>query len=293
MSCVFMKQPAKRLATLVLALALVACQTTGGPASADLPLSDKPLLGKFVWHDLITDDVDAARRFYSGLFGWTFKETTRPGGGPYVLISSQGYFIAGMVELADPGEGQDYSRWLGYLSVMDVDAAATSTQAEGGEVVVAPRDLGNIARVAAIEDPQGAVLGLVRSKVGDPIDVGQAGAGRVGWNELLAADDDAAIEFYRTLAGFEVEKQQRRGGEYVTLRIAGVERAGILQRPAKDIKPVWLTYFGVADPAAAARRAGELGGEVLLAPSPDVREGTLALVIDPSGAVLALQKWPL
>jgi predicted enzyme related to lactoylglutathione lyase len=42
----------------------------------------------------------------------------------------------------------------------------------------------------------------------------------------------------------------------------------------------------------AARRAAELGGEVLLTPSPELREGTLAVVTDPAGAVFALQQWP-
>jgi predicted enzyme related to lactoylglutathione lyase len=53
---------------------------------------------------------------------------------------------------------------------------------------------------------------------------------------------------------------------------------------------VWLTSFGVADPAAAAMLAESLGGKVLLAPSPEVREGTMAIVADPSGAVVVLQQ---
>jgi predicted enzyme related to lactoylglutathione lyase len=48
----------------------------------------------------------------------------------------------------------------------------------------------------------------------------------------------------------------------------------------------------VADPAALAARAASLGGTVLLAPDPDVRKGSLAVVADPSGAIVALQKYP-
>jgi predicted enzyme related to lactoylglutathione lyase len=47
----------------------------------------------------------------------------------------------------------------------------------------------------------------------------------------------------------------------------------------------------VDDPAALAERVTELGGSVVIAPRPDVRDGTLALVLDPSGAPVALQKW--
>jgi hypothetical protein len=47
----------------------------------------------------------------------------------------------------------------------------------------------------------------------------------------------------------------------------------------------------IVDPSAAAERAAALGGQVLLEPTAEVREGTMALVTDPSGAVLALRKW--
>jgi uncharacterized protein len=48
----------------------------------------------------------------------------------------------------------------------------------------------------------------------------------------------------------------------------------------------------VADPSASALRAQRLGGRVLLAPRADVRNGSVALIADPTGAVLALQRWP-
>jgi len=273
-------------------LAVAACQTPGGGIDSGLPLSDRPLIGKFVWHDLITDDVAAARRFYGGLFGWSFEDSQRPGGGAYTLIKSRGNYIGGMLQLGDPGDGRDYTRWLGYLSVADVDAAANQVQAAGGSVLAAPHELGRIARAAAVEDPQGAVVGLVRSHVGDPHDAIAAGPGRVVWDELLAADDSAAGAFYGSLAGYQVETVQRRGGHYTLLNADGRQRAGILQRPNDGIEPQWLTYFAVEDPVAASTQAAALGGKILLAPSADLREGSMALVEDPNGAVLALQKWP-
>ena len=84
----------------------------------------------------------------------------------------------------------------------------------------------------------------------------------------------------------------RRGGEYRILTSQGRERAGILQRPSGDIQPAWLTHFSVPDAGKAARQAAELGGEVLLDASPDLREGGLSVVSDPSGALLALHRWP-
>ena len=64
-----------------------------------------------------------------------------------------------------------------------------------------------------------------------------------------------------------------------------------MQRPNDDIEPFWLTHFAVGNLAEAAERAEALGGEVLLGPDPELRDGTIALVVDPTGAVLALQQW--
>ena len=279
----------RRLASAwLVVVALTACGTTGGGA-VDVPLSDRPLVGKFVWHDLITDDAAVVKRFYGDLLGWQFEKTAHPLGADYTLITSGGRYVGGIVQRADAPQA-DYSRWLPYLSVADVDAAVDLTESAGGTAVVAPVELGSIARAAAVTDPQGAVLGLLRSHVGDPADSAPTPPGGAVWNELLAADDAAAADYYRGLAGLEPRRIARRGGEYTLLRTGGIERAGILQRPDDRVTPQWMTFFGVPDVDAAARRAAELGGEVLLAPSPELREGTLAVVVDPSGAVFALQE---
>jgi predicted enzyme related to lactoylglutathione lyase len=58
------------------------------------------------------------------------------------------------------------------------------------------------------------------------------------------------------------------------------------------VPPNWLPYVFVNDPAGLAARVAGLGGRVLLTPSPDLRKGSLAVVADPTGAVVALQKYP-
>jgi predicted enzyme related to lactoylglutathione lyase len=257
---------------------------------ANLSLSDEPLTGKFVWHDLITEDVAAAQRFYGRLLGWEFESTTHPRGGDYTLVKAGGRYLGGMVQRAD-GADEDYSRWLPYLSVSDVDRAVRLNATAGGAALIEPLDLGNIGRAAVITDPQGAVLGLLRSRHGDPDDPPETHFGQVYWNELLASDDAAAAEYYRSLAGYRVETIARRGGEYVLLQAQGRERAGVLQRPAPEIAPDWLTHFAVTDVDTAVRRAADMGGTILLAPSDDIREGTFAIVRDPTGAPFALTEF--
>ena len=74
-----------------------------------------------------------------------------------------------------------------------------------------------------------------------------------------------------------------------------VRELGLQRRPDPDQwrRAVEQTIQSNQVERARLRRAEQLGAEVLLYPSPELREGTVGLVVDPTGAVLALQKWPL
>ena len=280
---------AARLTAVVLALSS-GCISTPGIDTSAMSFSHEPLVGKVVWNDLVTQDLDVARRFYGELFGWTFEQSTAPGGEPYLLARSGGVFVAGMVAITSPSKNVVLSRWLPYVSVNDVDASVAKATAGGATVLVGARDV-SLGRVAVIEDKESAVLGLARSRIGDPDDTTTApGAGRVVWTELLANDPAAASQFYQTVLGVTTHTIERHGGPYTLLSERTTDRAGILKNPADDAEPVWLTYFGVEDPVSAAARVEALGGKVILPPSPQLRDGTMAVVTDPTGALFALQK---
>ena len=281
------------LAVSIAALGLALASYPAGAGKADLSgmkFSPTPLTGKVIWNDLITDDLDNTRAFYGALFGWTFEHASGKGG-RYLLARLGDVYVAGIVEVKSKNRAQKLSRWLPYVSVPNVDGAVSIASAGGATVVVAARDV-TFGRVAAIIDPQGAVIGLAQSRIGDPDDATTApGLGRVVWSELLANDTDAAAQFYRDVVGYEPSTISRRGGSYTMLTQNGKNRAGLLKNPT-DAKPVWLTYFGVDDPVAAMGRLEALGGGVIAPASPRLREGTMALVTDPTGALFVLQKVP-
>jgi predicted enzyme related to lactoylglutathione lyase len=281
---------ATRLIVIACAALSASCVAPVRIDTSAMSFAEQPLLGKVVWNDLITEDAEAARRFYGGLFGWSFQDATGPGGRAYVLAKSGAVYVAGFVPVARPADGTHLSRWLPYVSVADVDDTVRRATSAGASVAVAARNVG-LGRVAAIVDPEGAVIGLARSRIGDPDDATTApAAGQQVWTELLADDPDAESAFYRDVFGYEARTIERRGGQYTLLTQRGVDRAGILKNPTQNWRPLWLTSFGVADPAASAAQAATLGGKVLLVPTPEIRDGTIAVVEDPSGAVLVLQK---
>ncbi len=254
-----------------------------------MAISTTPLVGKFVWRDLLTDNPAAVKPFYAGLFGWQYEERTAMGR-PYTIIKSGGQYIGGIAQAERQVPQQPNSQWLNYLSVPDVDQAAERTRVAGGSVVLAPFDLPKIGRAAIVIDPQGAPLGLMRASFGDPADSPEPVMHRFLWTEQLARDPAAAAKFYASLVSYEVLVHDEGDKVFRVLKL-GRERAGIMAMPFGNMQPLWLVSVMVADPAASAQRAKELGGRVLLTPRMDVRSGSVALIVDPNGAVLALQKW--
>jgi len=246
--------------------------------------------GKFVWHDLLTDKLPEVKKFYGGLFGWEFEGKDDPKA-PYTLIKLNGEPIGGIV-YTDLKKDLNESQWLSYLSVADVDSAARYIEKNGGTIHRKPWNLANRGRLTVVSDPQGALLVLIKTTGGDPSDR-EPGVNVWLWNELFASDDAAAVKFYEDLVGYTHESQTVRDtAEYHVMKTGETARAGILLNPFEAVRPNWLPYVRVEDPAALIEKVEALGGKVALAPREDIRKGSVALIIDPSGAAVAIQRWP-
>jgi predicted enzyme related to lactoylglutathione lyase len=246
------------------------------------------LPGKFVWHNLVTSDGEAARRFYGGLFGWEFEVKED---GRYSVIMFHGRNLGGILDASKDGNAPKRGRWLSAMSVANLEASLAAVDAAGGKQLEAPIDVPGVGHVVTVEDADGAVLHLLSSGRGDPPDV-EPQVHTWLWHELLANHADRALEFYEGAFGYRVEPLKKKpSSDYRVLWSSGEARAGILANPFEGTRSAWVPYVRVDDPAALAERVAELGGTVVIAPRPDVRDGTLALVLDPSGAPVALQKW--
>ena len=86
-----------RRAGLALIGALAVSTAWVAAAKVDLSamsFTPQPLVGKVIWNDLVTDNLDASRRFYGELFGWTFEQGSARGGRAYTLARSGGVYVA-------------------------------------------------------------------------------------------------------------------------------------------------------------------------------------------------------
>jgi predicted enzyme related to lactoylglutathione lyase len=118
--------------------------------------------GVFAWNELVTQDVDEARNFYTRAIGWTIERLDGPFG-TYWMVKNGDTPVAGMVDAAmSPVAAQ--SGWVPYLEVDDVDQRTKAVAANGGKVLREPFDAPGIGRIAIIADPTGAAIGWMTPK---------------------------------------------------------------------------------------------------------------------------------
>jgi hypothetical protein len=275
---------------LRLLLAGLAAVAVGASLGGDAPSAAVNDAGRFVWHDLMTENVAGSRAFYGSLLGWTFQ-TVRESEPAYAVIKHGDQYIGGIVAVKRQDPAVPVSQWLSYIAVDDPDASVAKAKAGGARVLRDPFDAAGIVRAAVIADPQGAAVGFARFKKVRPDAMPVTGSWL--WMEYVATDPDAAMTFYGDVIGYQHEQIDNQGNAVYHVLTLGKPRAGLFKSPFERVRANWLPYVRVADPAAMAVKAESLGGGIIVAPRPDLRNGTLAIIADPTGAVIALQKYPI
>lgn len=276
------------LAVLLPVVGLTGCSTPIVVPPVYEGRSGESLPGKFVWHDLVTTDPDAAEAFYGPLLGWEFSPV---GEGNYRVIRSRRRAIGGIVDSGKAGMDSAQAFWLCGISCEDVDAAAAAVKDAGGKVLRGPADLPERGRIAIVEDAQGALVQLIDSGGRDAPDE-KPGINRWLWQELVTDAPDRAAAFYTEVLPYQVETIEVSDEKtYRMLRSGDVPRAGVVPNPFTETAPIWIPFIRVEDPAAMATKAESLGGTVAVAPRDDLRNKSVAIVLDPTGAPIALQKW--
>ena len=241
------------------------------------------------WIDLEQPDLEATRRFYSALFGWSIPDDDRP----YFVATLDGQDVAGL------SAGESDRGWLSHIAVDDAETASIRVVQAGGTLLEAPEGGNPAGRSAICADPQGAVFGLWQAgfRIG-----AQAVNVPGGWNfsDLHTPDTDAALAFYAEVFGWQVDPDLGAG----MIRLPGYgdhlastadpdihERqsfappgfADVVAGITPDDGPArWVIRFAVADRDATAALAERLGGTVSSSSEDEwTRE---ADVTDPQGA---------
>lgn len=264
--------------------------------------------GNFIWYELMTDDAVGAKAFYDAVVGWDIDATNSVPGGAvdYRMIKrGDGGLAGGMLVLGDYMKAHGARpRWIGYVHVPDVEAAAQAVVDAGGAIHMGPQDMDGVGRMTMVADPQGAAIYLMTptppadnpDATRDVFSVDQPQ--HIRWNELWTSDPDAAIALYTRLLGWTQE------GEMDMPAPSGVEGAPtskyrFIQNNGTGIGAVgkatpdgpgtrWDYYIGVDD-IDRATKAVKAGGGSLNGDIHQITGGEYAVhCTDPQGAAFGL-----
>ena len=253
--------------------------------------------GTFNWPELATIDQSAAKKFYSSLFDWQFRDTDMGELGVYTIFTRDGVDVAAlytlepkMLEMGVP------PNWGAYVTVENADEAAAKAKANGGTVLNEPFDVMEHGRMAVIKDPQGAVFCVWQAKQSIGANVlGEPNS--LGWVQLNAKDTAKAKAFYPAVVGWKVQNDPMPaamgGGEYTTWLKADGPAGGMMAMPpgTEQAPSHWLSYFAVTDVDATTAKALALGGQSYVPPTDIPGTGRFSVLADGQGAAFALIKF--
>lgn len=287
----FMRQLILGVILLVMGSAPGMAASLTFPAIAEPP-SPEHHTGKLIFVELVTPDLDRAKQFYAGLFGWTFRDF-QSGGTKYAEAFLDSRPVGGLIHREIPSGEHRQPVWLSFFSVTDVDTAKKIAVQNGAKVLFDSHDLPDRGKEAVLRDPQGAVFAVLSSSSGDPPDV-LAPPGDWIWGSLITSDPDTDAAFYQNVFNYEVfDLPAAPGMQHLLLSSDNYARASVNSIPANrpQAHPHWLNYVRVEDAVKMAEKAVSLGGRILVEPRVDRHGGKVAVVADPSGAAFGLLEW--
>jgi len=122
-------------------------------------LGIKGELNSLCWNELLTNDTEKAKDFYTKLFGWNSK--TDSGETPYTEWINGEEHIGGMMQI-QPHMGPMPPNWGIYIAVDDCDGKVEKAKSLGARVYVPPTDIPKVGRFSVLSDPQGAVFNVIK-----------------------------------------------------------------------------------------------------------------------------------
>ena len=250
-------------------------------------MSNAEIRGRFVWHELMTTDTDAASDFYSRVVPWKAEDSGMPS---YSIWMSGKVRAGGLMALPESDGPATPPHWIIYVGTPDVDATVEAAEKLGGKVLKPAADIPNVGRFAVLSDPQGAAFAVFTpSSMPEEGILPSGGVGDFTWHELATTDPDAALSFYTELFGWSKGAAHDMGDfTYHIVTLDGKDVGGVYKVRDNSTPPNWLSYVHVADASKAANAVKSAGGRVLNGPMEVPGGSWIVQVLDPQGGAIAL-----
>ena len=243
----------------------------------------------FSYADLATTDLDAARTFYTDLFGWKVNEQpmSEDPKDVYLMFEQNGKTVCAASRQRPEQAAQNVPpMWNIYFTVSDVDLRAKEAEAAGGTVHAPPFDVFDAGRMAVVSDPNGAFFCLWQPKENIGAQVMHE-PNTLDWAECGTTDVKKAQDFYTQVMGWSKEEMDMGEGKTYTLFNVGDKPCcGLMESPMP--MSYWSIYFDVSDCKQMTDKARSMGAQVMLDADTAEGVGTFSILTDPQGAMFGL-----
>lgn len=115
--------------------------------------------------------------------------------------------------------------------------------------------------------------------------------GSIHWSELCTGDVAAAKAYYKKACGWTIVPMDMPGGVYNVCSIGEQMVAGIMDLKElgdPNLPSHWMTYIAVKDVDKTAEMTAQSGGEIVRPPFDVPGVGRIAILKDPTGAVIGM-----
>ncbi|MEU6079182.1 VOC family protein [Streptomyces sp. NPDC047108] len=239
------------------------------------------------WVDAMVPDLEAGKRFYGELFGWTFDQGEADYG-HYTQALRDGQRVAALYPVPEGMEGMPPA-WSLYFASDDIERTAGRIREHGGEVVTEPMQVGPHGSMMTAKDPGGAVFGVWQAGAHEGFER-QYQPGSFGWAEISVRETKGVDAFYPAVFPIEPVAYGDDSVDFVVWQVAGKPVAGRFKLPEgtpDSVPPHAMVYFVVDDCDGAVGTVRRLGGAVRVDPQ-DSPYGRFAIVEDQQGAAFSV-----
>lgn len=240
---------------------------------------------KPLWVDMVTPNVAKTKDFYSALLGWQFEDKSQDGLKNY-LIKNGNQVIGSIFEI----KKATAAVWIPAAHVQSsmMKSRTQMLEKKGAKIAIAALNMPGRGNQVMFEGAQGEEFSLMANNSYHQNEMYSTNNGSLMGTELWADDVSKASNFYEMAFGVNITQQNFDGLPYWYFEKDGTRLAGMIKNPIENQSTQWVSYFFVDDVNTAVKKASQLGAFVAMAPSANFRNGKLAIVEDPNGALICL-----
>ena len=253
-------------------------------------MSEPSIRGRFLWHELLTTDPNAAGRFFTTIADW--KTEAWDQNPDYVMFVAKTGPMAGLVRLGEQARSAGMRpHWLTYIGSPDARQTARQAVALGGRILKPLTEVPPVGKWVVLQDPQGAVFAAFTPTQRPSSPETPVALGDFSWHELATSDWKAAFDFYRKLFGWQETSAMDMGpdlGMYQMYGRGGAPLGGIYNKTKQAPgPPAWLPYIRVADARLTPRATTKGGGQVINGPMEVPGGDWITMALDAQGGAFA------